>query len=237
MNLERSKGMFLQHLKRKGYSEETQNTYERQIRLFMGFLTEYYPRIAAPADVRRDIIVDYQDYLGEVQLDTGRPLTNKSIQLKLVSLKSFFNFLHTEDHVTSNPTKSIALPKQERRLPKNILTEQEVMEILESCDMRKPVGVRNRAICETAYACGIRTAELCALKVQDIDLGEQTALIQKGKGNVSRWFHSGSMLPITFRSISNARADTFCGKRRATQDIYSSPNSEIHSTERASTSR
>ena len=102
------------------------------------------------------------------------------------ALKSFFNFLCAEEHFISNPKKSIALSKQERRLPKNTLTEQKVMEILESCDTKKLVGLRNRAILETAYACGIRTAELCRLKAQEIDLGKQTELIKKGKGNISR---------------------------------------------------
>ena len=177
---------FQSFLKRNGNSEQTQETYKRQISQFFRFLSEYYPRITAPADIKREIVADYQDFLKEQQTESGKTLTNKTIHLKLSALKSFFHFLLKEDYIISDPTKSISMPKQEKRLPRTILTEEEVMAILQSCDTRTAVGSRNRAMLELLYACGMRTTELCQLKVTDVDLKDQTVLIEKGKGNISR---------------------------------------------------
>ena len=174
------------YIKRKGYSEQTLDSYGRQLRQFSRFLDEFYPRIADITEVKRDIITDYQDYLNEQTTDGGKPLSQKTIQLKLITLRTFFSFLSTEDYIVANPAKAIILPKAEQRLPRSILTEIEVQQILESCDAGKPIGLRNRAILEVLYACGIRTTELCMLKVVDVDMKYQTLLIEKGKGNVSR---------------------------------------------------
>ncbi len=76
--------------------------------------------------------------------------------------------------------------KEEQRLTRNVLSEKEVFQLLDKLKPREPIGIRNRAIIELFYACGIRTSELCTLKVQDVDMKEQTVTIVKGKGNKSR---------------------------------------------------
>ena len=186
MNFDAYVEKYLAVLKRKGYSSLTIESYSREIRRFIRFLTEYYPRIAEPTEVKREIVVDYQDYLGEWRTRAERPLSNRTICIKLTALKAFFRFLCDEDYIVSNPMRNIASPKEEKRLPKSVLTEKEVMSILESCDTRTPLGMRNRAVLELLYSCGIRTSELCNLKIQDLSLKDQTVLIEKGKGNVSR---------------------------------------------------
>mgnify|MGYP002725725712 CR=1 FL=1 len=186
MNFESYTEKYLAFLKRKGYSQLTIDSYHREIRQFLRFLADFYPRIVTPVEVKREIITDYQDYLGERRTRADRPLANKTICLKLTALKTYFRFLCNEDYLLSNPTRNLALPKEERRLPRAILTEDEIMMILQSCDTHTPLSLRNRAILELLYACGMRTFELCNLKIQDVSLKEQTALIEKGKGNISR---------------------------------------------------
>ena len=186
MNFESYAEKYLAFLKRKGYSQLTIDSYHREIRQFLRFLADFYPRIATPVEVKREIITDYQDYLGERRTRADRPLSNKTICIKLTALKTFFRFLCNEDYLLSDPTRNLALPKEERRLPRAILTEDEVMMILQSCDTRTPLSLRNRTILELLYACGMRTFELCNLKIQDVSLKDQTALIEKGKGNISR---------------------------------------------------
>ena len=177
---------FHEHLKRTGYSELTRSTYLRNIRGLLTFLKAFYPRIEDVSAVTRDVLIDYQDYLGEQQTDHGRPLSTKTINLKLVSIRSLFSYLHSEDLILTDPAKSVKLAKQEQRLPPSVLTEEEVASLLEACDIRSPFGFRNRAMLELLYSCGMRTFELCSLKVQDVDLESQTVLIEKGKGNISR---------------------------------------------------
>ena len=173
-------------LARKGYSELTVDSYKREIRHFADFLAAFYPRVASPVDVKREIIIDYQDFLGERKTKADRPLSNKTVFLKLTALKTYFHFLVDEDYIMSDPTRNIIMPKTERRLPRSILSEEEVMTIIKSCDPRSALGFRNRAILELLYATGMRTSELCSLKTQDLSLADQTALIEKGKGNISR---------------------------------------------------
>ena len=173
-------------IKRKGYSEQTLESYERQIQAFFAFLRRYYPRISSPNSMNKRIISDYHDFLCERKTSDGKPLANKSIRLMLTAVKSFFSFLVAEDFMAGDPTKALILPKQERRLVRTVLTESEVMKILKSCNSRTPFGLRDRAILELLYATGIRTTELCNLKVTDVNLKDQTLFIDKGKGNISR---------------------------------------------------
>ena len=85
-----------------------------------------------------------------------------------------------------DPTISIALPRGEQRLTRNILTEEEVLELLRLVKPSTPTSFRNRAILELFYACGIRTFELCNLMVGDIDFKAQTVTILHGKGDKLR---------------------------------------------------
>ena len=71
MNFELYVEKYLAFLKRKAYSNLTIDSYRREIDQFTRFLTAYYPRITAPKEVKREIIVDYQDYLGERHTPTG----------------------------------------------------------------------------------------------------------------------------------------------------------------------
>ena len=63
---------FQSFLKRNGNSEQTQETYRRQINQFFRFLSEYYPRITAPSDIKRKTVADYQDFLKEQQTESGK---------------------------------------------------------------------------------------------------------------------------------------------------------------------
>ena len=94
---------YLAFLKRKGYSQLTIDSYHREIRQFLRFLAAFYPRISTPVEIKREIITDYEDYLGERRTKADRPLANKTICLKLTALKTFFRFLCNEDYLLRIP--------------------------------------------------------------------------------------------------------------------------------------
>ena len=129
---------------------------------------------------------DYLNYLTCFKNKLGKRLSNKTIRLKLIIIKVFFKYLLKYDYVLSDPTKMIELPREEKDLPRNILSEEEVKEILTSIRTNTPLGLRNKAILELLYSSGIRTSELANLKIPDVDLKENTLMIVKGKGNKSR---------------------------------------------------
>jgi site-specific recombinase XerD len=101
-------------------------------------------------------------------------------------VRSFFSYLVREDLLLKNPACSLRLPKEEKRIARNILTEKEVLGLLNTLNGQDPLSIRNRAIVELFYGCGLRTTELCRLKVRDMDLKEQTVTIVKGKGGKTR---------------------------------------------------
>ncbi len=181
---------FKEYLESNQFSERTVETYCSYAKQFLFFIEGYYPRITSLEKITKDILLDYQNYLTSYKNDKGEPLANKTQSLKLRALKKFFFFLIRKDLILKDPTTIIIFPKEEQRLTRNILSEKEVFELLDSTKLRDPIGVRNRAILEMFYACGLRTSELCNLKVHDVDLKEQTVTIVKGKGNKSR------LLPI-----------------------------------------
>ena len=181
---------FADYLASCRFSERTVETYALYAKRFTGFLETYYPRISSFEKVTKDVILDYQSYLSTRQNRRGERLSNKTQGLMLRALKKFFSFLMKHDLILKDSTTVISMPREEQRLTRNVLTEKETFELLESIPMNTPVGMRNRAIAELFYACGIRTSELCNLKIQDVDFKQQTVTIVKGKGGKSR------MVPI-----------------------------------------
>lgn len=177
---------FKAHLEHAGASERTVDCYVRHAREFVAFLTAYYPRVSRWNQVGKDIVRDYQTYLSQLKGRGGRPQANTSLRLKLTALKKLFGYLVSQDLVIKDPTSVIVSPKEEQRLTRDVLTEAEVLDLLRTVEPRDPVSTRNRAIVELFYACGIRTSELCNLKIQDVNLSEFTATIVKGKGGRSR---------------------------------------------------
>ena len=190
MKFEKHFNGFKEYLETNQFSERTVETYCSYTKQFLSFIEEYYPRITSLEKITKDIVLDYQNYLTNYKNDKGESLANKTQSLKLRALKKFFFFLIKQDLILKDPTTIISFPKEEERLTRNILSEKEVFELLDNTKLRDPIGIRNRAILELFYACGIRTSELCNLKVHDVDLKEQTVIIVKGKGNKSR------LLPI-----------------------------------------
>ncbi len=186
MKFERYLADFESYLSAIRLSERTIETYSTYAKRFCHFLETYYPRIRSFERITKDIVLDYQSYLSTHKSPKGRRLCNKTQGLILRALKKLFSYLMKGDLILKDPTTVIVMPKEEQTLPRNILSENEVFSLLESIRMNDPVGIRNRAIIELFYACGIRTSELCHLKIHDVDLKEQTVTIVKGKGGKSR---------------------------------------------------
>jgi len=80
----------------------------------------------------------------------------------------------------------VELPKEERRLPSDVLTADEVESLLNATDVTKPLGVRDRATLETFYSTAIRCGELCQLQVYDLESERGIAKINQGKGRKDR---------------------------------------------------
>ena len=164
----------------KGLSENTVDAYSADLRQFRKFLAKYKLSLAD---------VDVQDialYLKELE---GQSIAPRSRARKISSLRSFFDYLVDEQAVANNPCAYVAMPKTAAKLPQ-ILSEQEVLSLLDAPTLDKPAGYRDRAMLEVMYGSGLRVSELVGLNVGDIDeLGFVRCL---GKGNKERIIPIGS---------------------------------------------
>jgi integrase/recombinase XerD len=129
--------------------------------------------------------IDYlqiQDYLMSLEIDFT--LNNYSIHRNLSSLNSFFKWLEHEELIPKNPFELIDRPKIYRHIPE-VLTLHEIDLILEQCNLNDGLGLRNRAMIELAYSCGLRVSELVEFQYQNYFPEEEFVRIV-GKGNKER---------------------------------------------------
>ena len=114
----------------------------------------------------------------------GKPASPATVHRKAACLRSFFRHLRRENVRESDPTSSLTSPRRGRKLPQ-VLTRGEV-ELLLSCPRgTKPSALRDRALLELMYACGLRASEAIGLEVADVDL-EDRVLRARGKGSKER---------------------------------------------------
>ena len=114
-----------------------------------------------------------------------------SSQSRLISgLRAFYKFLLVEDLLDDDPTELLESPRLRRKMPA-VLSVHEIQAMLAAIDLSEPQGVRNRAIVETLYACGLRVSELVNLKISNLFL-DAGFLKVVGKNNKERLVPVGS---------------------------------------------
>ena len=123
----------------------------------------------------------------------------------LSSLRSFYGFLKLDGFIAEDPTELLKSPKIGMHLP-DVLTVQEIDDIINAIDLSKKEGQRNRAMIEVLYSCGLRVSELCSLRMSDLYLPEQFIRVT-GKGDKQR------LVPISGRAIAELEA-YFCDRNR-----------------------
>lgn len=114
-----------------------------------------------------------------------------SSQSRMISgLRAFYKFLLVEDLTDDDPTELLESPRLRRKMPA-VLSVHEIQGMLAAIDLSEPQGVRNRAIVETLYACGLRVSELVNLKITNLFL-EAGFLKVLGKNDKERLVPIGS---------------------------------------------
>lgn len=158
----------------KGLSPLTVKAYADDLRKLLDFL-------APGTDIRSVTDAEIHQFLAALH-DVG---INPRSQARILSgIRSFFRFLCLEKEIEQDPTELIQAPRIPKRLPE-VLTLQEVDAIKQQIDLSLPEGVRNRAIIETLYSCGLRVSELCDLRLSNLFL-EQSFIKVTGKGSKER---------------------------------------------------
>jgi site-specific recombinase XerD len=198
---------FLTHLATdRGASVYTQKNYRQALVEFVRWHVTELKSNPVWEKLQRDDFRSYLRYLGR------NNLSRAAIQLRFSALRTFYKFLIRNGAVEVSPIKNLSLPKPERRLPK-FLTLQQMADLLKAPEkmilMKKekragrPVShtaaLRDVAVLETIYSCGLRISELCGLRAEDIDWGELVVRV-RGKGKKER------MVPIGEPALKTIQA-------------------------------
>lgn len=167
----------------KGYSAHTIKNYRVDLSHFLRFLADKQ-RLAGEGEVQPDLeSIDFlviREYLGSL---FGR-YRRSTIARRLSAVRSLFHFIEREGFSWGNPAADISTPKQGKYIPVHLPVD-EMFRLLEGPDREKPLGLRDLAILEVLYSCGIRVSELSGLNLSSIDF-EQRLVRVVGKGNKER---------------------------------------------------
>ena len=160
----------------KRLSANSVESYMRDLRQFAHFVLRQWD--VPPRKVEREMI---ERYLGRL-FEQGR---EKSSQARALSgIRSFFNFLLLTDEIEASPAELITAPKFGRHLP-DVLTTDEIDRILAAIDTSTVKGLRDSAMLELLYSCGLRVSELVSLRLGDLFFGEGYIRVT-GKGDKQR---------------------------------------------------
>lgn len=165
----------------KNVSAHTLRNYLSDLWQFFSFLEKPSPQVE-PCIVEIEVIDHHRIHAFLSSLH--REHKKSSIGRKLSAIKSFFRFLLREGLVTRDPTLHIGSPKQDQPLPTH-LTVDDMFRLLEAPAQDTPAGVRDQAILEVLYSCGLRVCELAALNWGEIDPTLEVVRV-RGKGNKER---------------------------------------------------
>lgn len=177
---------FLAYLEfERGLSRNTLEAYRSDLLQYGRFLAE---RGTTALEVDT---ADVAAFLTGLAVGNGRPPASPAtIHRKTACLRSFYRHLRREGLLDTDPTADVVSPRRNQRLP-HVLTRGEVTKLLEQPRGTEPAALRDRAILEVMYACGLRASEVTGLEVADVDL-EDGLLRTRGKGSKERLVPVGS---------------------------------------------
>jgi integrase/recombinase XerC len=184
----------------KGYSDHTRRAYRKDLLDFLSFLAE--ARFAGSARQKRSPVVKLNQidgimlrgYLGFLH----RKNKKTTIARKLSAIRSFFKYLVKNGVISENPAELVLTPKQDKTIPV-YLSVDEIFRLLDSIQTDTLLGLRNRAIFETLYSCGIRVSELAQMNFSDIDFSGAVIRVS-GKGSKQR------IVPVGQKALAAIKA-------------------------------
>jgi integrase/recombinase XerD len=178
---------FLAYLEfERGLSRNTLEAYRSDLLQYGAWLDD---RGLDPLSVGHSELSEFLSTLAE-GADDKPPVAPATLQRKVACLRSFHRHLRRQDLIDGDPTAHIRAPRHGRRLPK-VLSRDEVARLLEQPKGTEPAALRDRALLELMYACGLRASEAIELDVTDLDL-ETCVLRARGKGSKERIVPVGS---------------------------------------------
>ena len=176
---------YIQYLRlERSFSDNTLDAYLKDLDKLLHFLSE------EEIDFRRVTLEQLQTFVAML-FDVG--IAPRSVARILAGVRTFYKFLLLETEISSDPTELLESPSRGEHLP-DVLSVEEIDRLIDTVDLTKDEGQRDRAILETLYSCGLRVSELCQLHLSDLFFNEGFIRVH-GKGKKER------LVPISQRAI------------------------------------
>lgn len=163
-----------------GVAENTQKAYGHDVARYLRFMEE---KQLGWDELTVQHVLDFLSSLRDGDVAPG-PLASVTIARQTAAIKSFHKFLLREGLTAQYPVENLPFPKKPRRLPQ-VLSTRQVERLLKGPFGSDPAALRDRALLETLYACGLRISELSGLDISDVDF-EAGYLRCFGKGSKER---------------------------------------------------
>ena len=177
MDLGQARGEYLDYLAiERGSSDNTVAAYGRDLSRYVAWLGER--GVSEPDDVTRALVEEHVAALVEVGLAPS------SVERALSAIKGFHRFMVTDEICSAFPTSDLPLPAKPARLP-DVISVEDAERLLDQSFPQTPTGLRDHAILEVLYGCGLRASELCGLDVRAVQLDEGLLRVF-GKGDKER---------------------------------------------------
>ena len=169
---------FQQYLQlEKSLSKNSITAYLHDVRYFENYLIQEHNSLGP-------LSVQYQHLLSFVHALNQAGVAGMSQARMISGLRAFYKYLLLEDVLQNDPTQFLEMPKLARKLPE-VLSLEEIDQMLATIDMSKPMAHRDKAIIETLFSCGLRVSELVGLHISDIFFKDEFVKVT-GKGNKER---------------------------------------------------
>src|SRR5256714_6696213 len=195
---------FLAYLElERGLSRNTLEAYRTDLQQFGAWLAEHD---LSPLEVGHNQLSDFIAQLGTGAKAGGRPAAPATVQRKVACLRSFYRHLRREEILDHDPTAELRAPRGGNKLPQ-VLSRAEIKRLLQTPRGTEPRALRDRALLELMYACGLRASEAIGLEVADVDL-EDGVLRAHGKGSKER------LVPVGREAVSAVRTYVDRGRPR-----------------------
>jgi integrase/recombinase XerD len=183
---------YLQSLTVRNYAAATVEHRRYTLKIFTAWAAER--DLTRGGQITRPVLETFQRWLWRYQKPNGQRLGWSTQREHLSGLKDWFRWLIRQNVLLANPASELEMPRPERRLPKEVLTLAEMDRLLAVPDTADPLGVRDRAMLELFYSCGLRRVELCRLELSSFTSDRRTLHV-RGKGNKDR------VVPVGLRAV------------------------------------
>ncbi len=163
----------------ESYADGSIKAYLQSLSIFLNYLKE--KSIEKLSEVTPETVTRYHIYLSLPRPDKKK-LSIRTQNQRLIAVKMFFRFLVREKHYLYDPTSHIRIKDPPRKRTRQVLTEKEMIRLLNAPNPETALGLRDKALLELYYSCGIRNTESRCLAVKDVDLSDRLVRIRFPKG-------------------------------------------------------